>query len=339
MADVLSFAIPSRGRIGEQSVEFLDACGMGVQRPNPKQYAASIPSMPELRVHLQRAADIIEQVAEGNADIGISGFDLYLEHRREGDDVILLHEDLGFSHARLEVAVPDSWADVSHMDDLAEVAIAFRHEGRDLRVATSFPNLARSFLLEQSINNFMLVEAAGTVEAAPSMGSADVVVDVVETGTALKENRLKTLGDGAVVESRACLLGNSRTLRASQAKRDLTRRVLELVDAHLEGRQAYTLTANIQGKSEAEVARRVLANSEVAGVEGPTVSRVYSKSAETGAAWYAIGVTVNAGALQRAVDHFRSIGASSVIARRAAYVFHASSESYRRLLEKLRLEA
>lgn len=335
----MSFAIPSRGRIGERALEFLASCGLTVLRPNPKQYAAEVPSMPELRIHLQRASDIIEQIADGNADIGITGLDLYLEHKREGDDVEMLHEDLGFSHARLEVAVPDNWVDVSHIHDLAEVALTFRHEGRNLRVATSFPSLTRGFFLKQSINNFQLMESAGSVEAAPALGSADVIVDVVETGTALKENRLKTVAEGTVLESRACLLGNLRSLKASGGKRDIARRVLELIEAHLEGRRAFTLTANVQGETEEEVARRVLANSEVAGVEGPTISKVYSKSPAPGVEWYAVSVTVKAGALLRAVDHLRSIGASSVIARPTAYVFYGSSKGFSKLLKKLGLEA
>ncbi len=335
MAETLSFAIPSRGRIGDLAKDFLTACGMNVLRPNPKQYVALVPSMPDVRIHMQRAADIIDQISQGNADIGITGYDLFLEHRNEGSDVFVIQEDLGFSRARLEIAVPDSWVDVSHIDDLAELALSFRHEGRDLRVATSYPNLVRDFLLGQSIHNFALAAAGGSVEAAPAMGSADVIADIVQTGTALNENRLKTVAGGTILESKACLVGCMRTLKSSPSKLGVTRRVLELFDAYLDGSKAFTLTANVAGESEEQIAKLVLDESELAGVEGPTVSKLYSRSANASASWYAVNVTVRSTSLLAAVDHFRSIGASSVIARPATYVFHESSPSYQKLVEEL----
>jgi ATP phosphoribosyltransferase len=330
--------IPSRGRIGDLATDFLTACGMSVLRPNPKQYVALVPSMADVRVHMQRAADIIDQISQGNADIGITGYDLFLEHRSEGGDVFVIRDDLGFSHARLEIAVPDSWVDVAHIDDLAELALNFRHEGRDLRVATSYPNLVREFLLRQSIHNFALIEAGGSVEAAPGMGSADVIADIVQTGTALIENRLKTVASGTILDSKACLVGCTRTLKSSRSKLALTRRVLELFDAYLDGSDAFTLTANVAGKSEKQIAGLVLDESELAGVEGPTVSKLYSKSANASGSWYAVNVTVRSESLLAAVDHFRSIGASSVIARPATYVFHESSASYRKLIKALGIE-
>ena len=338
VTETLSFAIPSRGRIGDLATDFLTACGMNVSRPNPKQYVARVPSMPDLRIHMQRAADIIDQISQGNADIGITGYDLFLEHRSEAGDVFLIQEDLGFSHARLEIAVPDSWVDVSHIDDLAELALSFRHEGRDLRVATSYPNLVRDFLLSRSIHNFSLVEAGGSVEAAPAMGSADIIADIVQTGTALNENRLKTIAGGTILSSKACLVGCTRTLKLSPSKLSLTRIVLELFDAYLDGSKAFTLTANVAGESEEQIARLVLDESELAGVEGPTISKLYSKSADASASWYTVNVTIRSNSLLAAVDHFRSIGASSVIARPATYVFHESSPSYRRLIEELGID-
>ena len=339
MSETLSLAIPSRGRISDHAIEFLARCGMGILRPNQKQYSAIVPSMPDVRVHLQRAADIIDQISDRNADIGITGYDLFLEHRREGSEVVVLHDDLGFSRARLELAVPDSWVDVSHINDLAELALIFRREGRDLRVATSYPHLVRDFLLERRINNFGLTETGGSVEAAPALGSADIIADIVETGTALSENRLKTLTGGTILESNACVVGNAVTLKASREKRAIIRRILDLIDAHLDGKNAFTLTANVRGGSEAEVARLVLDKSELAGIEGPSVSKLYSKSADGLTSWYAISVTVQSESLLSAVDHFRSIGASSVIARPASYVFLEASRSYTNLLHTLGLSS
>ena len=223
MPETLSFALPSRGRIGDLTNEFLRACGMNVLRPNPKQYLGLVPSMPDIRVHMQRAADIIDQLSRGNADIGITGYDLFLEHRTESGNVFVIRDDLGFSRARLELAVPDSWVDIAHVDDLAELALTFRRNGHELRVATSYPNLVRDFLLDLSIHNFALIEAGGSIEAAPGMGSADIIADIVQTGTSLVENRLKTLTGGTILNSKACLVGCVRTLKANRSKLNLIR--------------------------------------------------------------------------------------------------------------------
>ena len=82
----------------------------------------------------------------------------------------------------------------------------------------------------------------------------------------------------------------------------------------------------------------VLDEYELSGVEGPTVSKLYSKSAVQGRSWYAVNVTVRSDSLLAAVDHFRSIGASSVIARPATYVFLKSSMSYCKMLDSLGIE-
>lgn len=338
MSTQLNFSVPSRGRIGEQTNSFLISCGLSIARPNPKQYTATIPAVPGITVHMLRSADIVGQVSAGNADIGITGLDDLKERQREGDDIILILDDLGFSRARLVLAVPEGWIDVSNMNDLAEIALEFGDSSRNLRVATSYPVLTREFLTKHRIHNFTLVETAGAVEAAPGMGAADVIVDISETGTSLKENRLVPLPDGIVIQSSACLIGNSSQLSKSPEKRSMLRPALEFIEGHLSGQDLHTITANVRGSSDATVAENVLANASVAGILGPTISRVAPPESSGSSGWFSVSVTVPRNLLLAAVDHLRSIGATSIVARDADYVFDETSCTYQTLLSTLGVE-
>src|SRR5687768_14473861 len=130
-------ALPSKGQLGDSTLLFLKACGLSVNKTNPRQYAATIPSLPEVQVFFQRSADIPRSVSEGDMDLGITGFDTLEEHALERDaNVKVLHEALGYGGCSLVVAVPDSWH-VTNTTDLA----AYAREKGGLRVATKFPNL------------------------------------------------------------------------------------------------------------------------------------------------------------------------------------------------------
>ena len=84
----LRFAIPSMGSLYDGTVAFLDSCGLKVSRPNPRRYTAGIRALPEAEVLLHRASDIVEKVAEGEIDIGVSGLDLVEELRGDRDDLL-----------------------------------------------------------------------------------------------------------------------------------------------------------------------------------------------------------------------------------------------------------
>ena len=329
----LDFSLPGKGRIGEQTLAMLAECGLALSVRSPRSYSGSIPALPGLVAHLQRASDIVEQVRSGNADIGITGRDILAESGADESEIITLMDDLGYSRARLVIAVPDAWFDVVAMADLAEVALDLRTQGRALRVATSFPALTRKFLIANGVYNLRVVTTSGSVEAAPGLGSADIICDIVQTGSALSQNRLRALPDGQVMQSAACLIGNTMALQGSARKRQITGRLLEYLEAHMAAGQAYTITANICGDSERAIARFILDDLDLAGIKGPTVAPVYDKNGQGG--WYAITVTIARDRLVDAVAHLRSAGAVSILARRVDYAFAASCRAQVAMLDKL----
>ncbi|MCC6177725.1 MAG: ATP phosphoribosyltransferase [Chloroflexi bacterium] len=330
---VLRLALPSKG-MEEQTLEFLAACGLKVNRPNPRQYRATVSALPGVEVLFQRANDIFAKVSEGSVDLGITGFDIVREHQRDDDGVITLQPALGYGACALVVAVPEGWIDVSSVTDVAEISAEFRTRGRDLRVATKYPNLTRQFLFDNGINYFTIAESSGALEAAPALGAADVIVDLVSSGVTLRENRLKRVGGGTIVESQACLIGNRAALRDCSAKLDVTRSILELIEAQMRSREYVSLTGNIRGESPDAVARRVTAHTEVAGLRGPTISKVYPKvGGEEG--WFAATVVVQSRLLLQAVEALRKAGASEVSVVQLRYAFEGKCWTFEALRRAL----
>lgn len=335
---ILRMGVPSGRRIEPAALSFLEGCGMRVRKESDRQLSAGIAGFPGVVVFLQRARDIVTQVTDGDLDIGLTGIDFVEEYGVEGDDMIMLDEDLGFSSGDLVVAVPDGWIDVTSLVDLADVAIALRERGQLLRVATSYPRLAQRFLHEKGITHFTVVPMDGGVEAAPGAGFADVIVELTVSGVSLKENRLKVLRHAVVMRTQACLIGNRRALASNPDKREVTRRILELIDARGQAQQYFSVTANLRASSEDDVARRLLASPATRGRTGPTVARVYSAQGTTepnGGFWYAATVIVRSRDLQEAVDHFRAVGGSGISAVQVRYLFDERSRRFDALAAEL----
>ena len=329
----LRFALPSKG-MEEQTLDFMRTCGMRVSRPNPRQYRATIPALQGVEVLFQRAVDVFTKVADGSCDLGITGYDVVREHQREDDGVLILEQKLGYSHCSLVLAVPEGWIDVGSVTDVAEISAEFHRRGRDLRVASKYGNLSRQFLFNNGINYFTIEEATGALEAAPALNAADIIVDIVSSGVTLRENRLKRVTGGTIIDSQACLIGNKVALKNDPAKLEVARQVLELIEAQMRSRDYYSLTGNISGDSPEAVARRVTSHTEVAGLRGPTISKVYPKlGGEEG--WYAATVVVRSDLLLQAVDALRRAGAGDVSVAQLRYVFESKCASFAALRRQL----
>jgi ATP phosphoribosyltransferase len=333
----LRIALPSKG-MEEDTLAFLRRSGMTVDRTNPRQYRARMRGLPSgpVEIVFQRATDIFGEVDQGTVDLGITGYDIVAEHRAEDDDVVIVHGELGYQRCALVLGIPESWVDVSSVSDLAEVATELRSTGRELRVATKYTNLTRQCLYDRGVTYFSLVEVSGAIEAAPSLDTADIICDLTSSGVTLRENRLKTIAGGTVLESQACLIGNRRILRHDPRRLEATCQVLELIEASLRSRQHLSLTANIRGKAAEDVARLVTASPDSAGLRGPTVARVYPKEPHTSSEmWFAVTVVVTEDRVLPAVEALRRAGASDVSAIPVTYVFEHRSWTFDALRRQL----
>ena len=322
--------LPSDGDLYDASLRFLEACGLSVLRPSARRYTARIPALAEVEVLFQRTADITQKVEEGSAELGITGLDRYLEYRNDEKRVVTLIDDLHFGRCEFVLAVPDSWLDVTSVADLADLALEFRQKGKQLRIATKYPRLLRRYLFDRGINYFTLVPASGTLEAAPAAGYADLIADLTSTGSTLRENRLKTLEEGTILVSQACLIGNPLLLAASPGVRRCSRSLVELMEAHIQAEPFYRLTANVRGQSAEEVSATILARPDLAGLRGPTVARVYNVEEQE---WHSVSLLVKKEKLLEAVDHLRDSGAVDIAASQVSYLFDGHSQAYHNLFE------
>jgi ATP phosphoribosyltransferase len=329
----LRFALPSTGALFDGTAKLLSECGLSVRRANSRRYTADIPALPGVDILFQRQSDITIEIDGGSADIGVVGLDRYYESRLERGDTVLIHDGLGFGAAKLVIAVPDVWLDVTSMSDLADIALEFRAKGRDLRIASKYQRLVKRFLDQNGVNYVSMVHVSGGLEAAPVMGYADIIADITATGTTLRENGLRILVDGEVIESQSVIVGNGRALANDPEKLAHVRQILEKIEASLRARKYQRGTGDIQGESEDEVARQVMKRRELAGLDGPTISAVHTGKKNN---WFTVQVLVRKSDLPDVVSHFRDLGGIGIAANDVQYVYRDRCDSYDRLVENLK---
>ncbi len=306
---------------------------MPIWRPNPRQYVGRLTGLPDVEVLFQRTEDIVHKVAEGSADLGITGLDLVTENGQDEANLVVVMEDLGFRRCELVIAVPEGWLDITTVADLADLSIDFKRTGRTLRVATKFPNLTRDFLYKHGINYFTVVDAHGALEAAPVLGYADIITDLSETGVTLRDNRLRVLNGGVILRAQACMIASRRTFKHQPEKLEVARSIVELAEARLRTRQFRLITANVLGDSPESVAQHVTSQVETAGRQGPTIASVFPKESNGHERWFAVTIIVPSDRLLTAVDHLRLGGSSGITVTSPDYVFDSESPGFIRLVE------
>jgi ATP phosphoribosyltransferase len=210
---MITLAIPSKGRLKEQSLEVLAKAGLTVALPeDDRKYRARIEGLDAVEVAFLSASEIAGEIGQGAVDLGITGEDLVRENLADWEARAEIVARLGFGNADVVVAVPDIWLDVDSMADLDDVAADFRQRhGRRLRIATKYWRLTQQFFsLKHGIQVYRIVESLGATEGAPAAGLADVIVDITTTGSTLRANHLKVLGDGTILKSQACLVASTK---------------------------------------------------------------------------------------------------------------------------------
>ncbi len=213
MTEKLIFALPSKGRLKEDTLKALGDAGLRLGALEfERGYRATLEDMPDVEVRFVSASEIAKFLAEGRAHLGVTGNDLLEETIARPQSRIRILKPLGFGRADLIVAVPKCWLDVTTFEDLEDVALFFRREhGRRLRVATKYIRLTRAAFAKAGIVSYRIVESLGATEGAPAAGLADLVVDITTTGATLEENSLKKLEEPPLLQSQANLVESLAT--------------------------------------------------------------------------------------------------------------------------------
>ena len=326
----IRLSLPSKGRLQDDSMDFLAECGLTVQKLNPRQYQAKMPALPDLTVLFQRPSDIVVSVRQGSVDFGITGIDVLEEKRGDNGDVIILHDALGFGHCSLKLAVPESWTNVTNISSLKKYAGTFDHP---LRVATKFPVLTERFLNQNNISH-TLISAEGTLETAPTIGYADIISDLVSSGQTLQDNRLRALPDGLIQASQSALIANRKALQTNPEALEMARRLLEYIEAHLRAKENLLVIANMRGESSEAIAQKIFTQTSVGGLQGPTISPIITREANQG--WHSVTVVVRRDHLTQAIAELRGIGGSGIIVSPVTYIFEEEPPRYSAMLAALK---
>lgn len=180
---MMTFAL-SKGRIFEEALPLLASIGVTpLESPESSRKLILPTNRSDLRLLIVRASDVPTYVQFGAADLGIAGADVLAEHGGEG---LVQPIDLGLGRCRMSVAVPQGL----DYDRLVK-------RGARIRVATKYVKAARAHFAEKGVH-VDLIKLYGSMELAPLVGLADVIVDLVSTGGTLKANGLKeveTIGE------------------------------------------------------------------------------------------------------------------------------------------------
>ncbi|HMK54254.1 MAG TPA: ATP phosphoribosyltransferase [Methanobacteriaceae archaeon] len=276
----IKIALPSKGRISDPAVKLLSKAGIGLKdTANRRLFSDTYDE--DISVMFTRAADIPEFVADGAADLGMTGLDLIKEKNAK----VKILEDLNFGSASLVLAAPED-SDINGPKDLKNGVI----------VATEFPNLTEKYL--ESLNvEARIVELSGSTEIAPFIGVADLITDLTSTGTTLKMNHLKIID--TILESSIKLIANSKSYQEKQDKIEAVRTGIRAVmDA--EGKKLVMM--NVEEKFLEEVKKAM------PGLTGPTVSQVFSNKGIV-----AVHAVVDEHEVFNVVNRLKKIGARDIL--------------------------
>ncbi|OMO75179.1 ATP phosphoribosyltransferase HisG [Corchorus capsularis] len=322
--DEIRIGLPSKGRMAADTLDLLKDCQLSVKQVNPRQYVAEIPQLSNVEVWFQRPKDIVRKLVSGDLDLGIVGLDTVSEYGQENEDLIIVHDALEYGDCRLSIAIPKYgiFENINSLKELAQMP-QWTVE-KPLRVVTGFTYLGPKFMKENGLKHVMFSTADGALEAAPAMGIADAILDLVSSGTTLKENNLKEIEGGVVLESQAVLVASRKALVQRKGVLDTTHEILERFEAHLRAVGQFTVTANMRGSSAEDVAERVLSQPSLSGLQ-------------VSADYYAIVICVPKMALYKSVQQLRAIGGSGVLISPLTYIFDEETPRWRELLSKLGL--
>ncbi len=273
----MRIAVPNKGRLHDPSIELLERAGLHVtDGADRKLYAETID--PDISVLFVRAADIPEYVADGAAELGVTGLDMVQEAGVEHVAPLL---DLEFGRCRIVLAAPED-GPVTSVDDLA---------GRT--VATEFPNLTRSYFSDAGVDP-TIITVSGATELTPHVDMADAIVDITSTGTTLRMNRLAIVDE--VLESSVHLIAHE-TVRDDPKIQEIETAFQAVLSA--DGKRYLMLNAP---EEHLDAIRDV-----IPGLGGPTVMDI------AGDGMVAVHAVVDERDVFQTINEIKQLGASGIL--------------------------
>lgn len=278
---MLRIALPNKGRLSEKALDLFKSAGLRAEFTSSRALMAQLG--PDFQAIFVRAADIPEFVADGAADLGVTGLDLVEESGREVVELL----DLGFGTCRLSIAVPDA-SEIQSAEDIED----------GVRIATSFPGVTRRFF-EARGTAIEIANVSGACEIAPQLGVADIIVDLVSTGSTLRTNGLREVE--AILHSTARLIARADLSADPESKLRVDELVAAL-ESVLRARSKRYLMTNVP-KDRLDEVRKI-----IPGINGPTIVDVLDDDG-----WVAAHAVVDEDRVYQTIAALKALGAEGIL--------------------------
>jgi ATP phosphoribosyltransferase len=279
-SDIVRLAIPNKGRIAAPIIDLVEKSGLHLAEAGEQRRLITKTLDPHVEILFARPIDIPEYVANGAADLGITGHDMVIERGSDVEELL----DLQSGRAKLVLAVHED----SSITKATQVA--------GLKVATEFPAITRAYFKKQNVD-VDVVLVGGACEATPHLGIADAIIDLSSSGTTLKSNRLRVIDEVMVTSTR--LIANRESIRAKKEKIDEIHLALESV---IRARGQCYLMMNVK-RTSLDAVRRLLP-----GLSGPTVMDVASSEGLV-----AVHAVVNEERVYMLINQLKRAGAKDIL--------------------------
>jgi len=278
--DGLKIAIPNKGRMSEDIFALLKQAGLNF--PSKSERTLSVKTQNGLyEIIFVRTKDIPNFVHAGVCDIGFTGQDIVNESELDVEDILALD----FGKCTMVVAVKDE-ENYKSIEDLPN----------GIKVATSFPNVAKKYFAKFG-KNVEVAKVEGATEIMPRMGLVDAIVDITSSGSTLKANKLRIIGE--IFNSSAVIIGRPNLTKEFP---DEVKAFVRAIQSAIDARDKKYLMAHIPKNALAEV------KNFLPGLSSPTVTTLYGNDEAV-----VVHVVVDKNKVYESVDKLKTLGASGIL--------------------------
>jgi len=271
---MIKVALPNKGMLFEPTIELLNSCGYRVSKAGSA--LSSLDPENDVEFYFLRPGDIPLYVANGVLDCGVTGKDFIAEKGVEAGPLL----DLNYGHSKLRAAVPVD-SPVHTLEEFAR-----------LRMATSLPGIVRRFFAPREVH---IIELEGAVEIAVQLGIAQGVVDVVDTGTTLKQAGLRVIGE-PLFASNAALFANQGLEEHPQ---------VTTLKHRIEGKIVAVEYMMVEYDTPGTILQR--ACEITPGLESPTITQLQREG------WYSVKAMVKRREAHRIMDELSRLGCRGIL--------------------------
>ncbi|MCL1811059.1 MAG: ATP phosphoribosyltransferase [Methanomassiliicoccaceae archaeon] len=276
----IKMAIPNKGRLNERAVELLLNSGIELGEDWGRKLYVTAKEQ-DMEIMFVRAQDIPTFIASGAIDIGITGEDLVAESGYKIKKLM----DLEFGMCRLSVAAPES-SGIKSIDDIPE----------GTKIATSFPNLTKRFFKSKG-KDVKVIEITGAAEIMPYLGIADLIVDLVASGSTLKMNHLIEISK--IMDSQAAIYTSEASFKKNSAA---VADVVASIKSVMTAEDRKYLMADVP-KNKLEQVERMFP-----GIGGPTILNIAGNDKMV-----AVHVVIDSKDVYKAVNDLKRLGAKGIL--------------------------